>query len=201
MSSERTPAGVPARANYDPGMQFLLAIGLLFVPLGGPFVDASANASRTGDMLEVELQVEVNQTATVVIAHIVVGGDEPQRSVSLDFRGGDVFAGSVTLPVQESVVIFELLGPGGSVLSAATTLSEMGVDFGAFGARVTPLGEDPPVDPVTPAAKRWLWLAIAAGAAALSLLAFWAVGGKQEAQSPGDGSASDETAGESEDSG
>ena len=169
-------------------MQFLLAVTLVFVPLGGPFVDASATAERIGDLLEVEFEVEVDRSASVVVAHIVVGGDQPQRSVSLDLRGGGVFAGFVTLPVQESIIVFELIGPAGSVLSAATTLSELGVDFSEFGVRVTPPGDDPPADPITPEARRWMWLAIAAGAAALSALAFWAIGGKDESQSAPDGS-------------
>lgn len=156
-------------------MQMLPFAVLLLIPLGGPFVDASATAVQVGDEIEVELVVSVDRGGTAMVAHIVVGGDQPQRSVSLDVRAGGVFGGLVFLPIQDAVVVFELLGTGGGTLSTPTTLSELGVDFSTFARSsgfTIPRAEER-TERLDLDARRWLWLAIGFGAAALSALAFW----------------------------
>ena len=162
-------------------MHRFAAAVLMLIPLGGPFVNATAAAERVGDQLEVELIVEIDQGATALIAHVVVGGDEPQPAVSLDARANRTFGGFVTLPVQDAVIVFELLRPDGGRLSAPTTLSELGIDIAALGGRtVSSISRvDDPPEGLNREAKRWLWLAIAFGAAALSALAFWARGEKE----------------------
>ena len=174
-------------------VRFLLSASLLLIPLGGPFVDASATAEPLGDQLEVELIVEVDQSAIAVIAHLVVGGDQPQRSATLDHRSGLVYGGFVTLPIQDTVVVFELLGINGGVLSEPTSLSELGIDFTEFaGTGSTSAMVELPSSGITRQARAWLWLSIATGAAALSLLAFWFRWGTQrteaEDQSTSEGS-------------
>lgn len=158
-------------------MPFFAILALMLIPLGGPFVDARASAEPLGTEMDVELIAQVDSGGTAVIAHIVVGGDQPQRSVTLDSRGSGVYGGFVTLPIQEAVVVFELFGAGGGVLSNPATLTELGVDLLAVSGRdpFTPVEGDPSGG-ITSEARRWLWLAAAAGAAALSALAFWARG-------------------------
>jgi len=168
---------------------WIATLALVLIPLGGPFTDASASAEPLGAEMDVELVAQVDAVADVVIAHIVVGGDQPQRSVTLDDRGSGVYGGFVTLPIQEAIVVFELFAPGGGVLSDPATLTELGVDLAAVSGRdpFTPVEADPEGG-ITNEARRWLWLAAAAGAAALSVLAFWARGTPQDgdAEAPGD---------------
>ena len=154
-------------------MQWIVAAAMLLIPVGGPFVDAAARAEPVGESMEVELVVEVDRPAAAVIAHLIVGGDEPQRSVTLDGRTERIYGGFVTLPIQDSVVVFELIGSGGFLLSDATTLTEMGLDFGALSGAdrftvVTDAGSA-----ASSSSQRWLWLAVAAGAAALAALGLW----------------------------
>ena len=100
-------------------MHRFAAAVLMLIPLGGPFVNATAAAERVGGQMEVELIVEIDQGATALIAHVVVGGDEPQPAVSLDARANRTFGGFVTLSVQDAVIVFELLRPDGGILSGA----------------------------------------------------------------------------------
>ena len=161
------------RAKYDRGMRILASILLVTFQATSPISSATAMAERIGDEIEVEFIVEVDQTATTVIVHLVVGGDDAQQPVSLSNRGGRTFGGFVRLPVQDAVVVFEVLDTEGGTLSEATTLGELGVDLTDLG--VSPLDIAVPQSQSEPAAednRRWLWLALAASAAALSLLAF-----------------------------
>ncbi len=180
--------GISQQGSTILEVRILLAAFLLMIPLGGPFGEASATAQPVGDQIEVELIVEVGESANAVIAHLVVGGDQPQTSISLDHRGGGVFGGFVTLPVQETVVVFELLGPDGGEMAPPTTLSALGVDLAEFGsADYTSDVTDVASAGLNRKARSWMWLAIGAAAAALSLFAFLARSDTADDQVASDG--------------
>lgn len=164
-------------------MHWFLALALM-VPLGGAFGEATAEATPITGGMEVELVVEVSSTTSSIIAHIVVGGVEAQRQVSLDHRGAGVFGGFVELPIQDAAVVFELLAPGRSELSRPTSLSELGVDFSQFSPSVAVIGDGQEPERIPQSARRWLWLAVGAGAAALAILVLWAFPSQTEEDSP-----------------
>ena len=153
-------------------MQWIVAAAMLLIPIGGPFVDGAARAEISGTEMEVELVVEVDRPAVAVVAHLVVGGEQPQRSVTLDGRTQRIYGGFVTLPIQDAVVVFELIHADGSDLSNPTSLSELGVELGDL-ATFDAFESETRVVEDSGSAQRWLFLAIGAGAAALAAFALW----------------------------
>ena len=140
--------------------------------IGGMFGSASATVqSSDGDVMVVDLEVEVLASGEAVVAHLVFD-NEPELTFPLLDRGGGVFGITTELGIKNYVVVFEVVGPeGGS--SDPVTLSQLGVDLTpAQGATTTV-----PEEGLTRESRALLWLAIALGAASLSLLAFWALGG------------------------
>ncbi len=156
-------------------MKWVVLALLLAVDLGAPFGEASASGEATAaGTIEVELEVEAGGEGSVV-AHIVDPGHE-QQTVSLAERGGNRFGGFVELEPGDFVVVFEWLPAGGaSVQSRPVTLTELGLDPALFGGGAVDepraRGEDLP-----PTTRRWGWATLAVGAAALALLAVWALG-------------------------
>lgn len=146
---------------------------LLAIELGAGFGTASAElVSTSSNAIEVDLRVEVTQSAETVIAHLVAEG-EASLALPLLQREPGVFGIRTELKPINYRVVFELFGPD-PAQSEPRSLSELGVAIPGAESRATTttapeeLGED---------VTRWLWLAIAFGAASLSALAFWVLGG------------------------
>ncbi|MGF1618509.1 MAG: hypothetical protein ACFCU2_11995 [Acidimicrobiia bacterium] len=157
---------------------------LLAVELGAGFGAASAElVSTTSNAIQVDLRVEVTQSAETVIAHLVAEGEAPLALPLLQREPG-IFGIRTELKAINYRVVFELFGPD-PARSEPTSLMELGVGFSGGGpdTTITTNPEDLPED-----VTRWLWLAIAFGAASLSALAFWVLGGDDRQVSSTDGS-------------
>ena len=70
------------------------------------------------------------------------------------------------------VVVFEVIGEPGAE-SDPVTLGQLGVDFSD-----QPGTTEPEETPISASTRQWLWLGVALGAASLSALAFWVLGGR-----------------------
>lgn len=164
---------------------------LLAIELGAGFGAASAElVSTSSNAIEVDLRVEVTQSAETVIAHLVAEGESPIALPLLQREPG-VFGIRTELKPINYRVVFELFGPD-PAQSEPASLSELGAEIPGGESQTT---TTTPPDELPESATRWLWLAIAFGAASLSALAFWVLGGdERQVSSTGDstGSAVDE---------
>lgn len=155
----------------------VIAILLAAVEIGAGFGDASA---RTVEMREgsvvVEIEVEVTGTAQAVVAHLVTAAQE-EITMPLVNRGGPIFGVVTELAPKDYAVVFEILGGDGS-MSTPVTLTDLGADLGSGAGSEAPLGPEGG-EGLSPDTQNWGWLALALGAASLSALAFWALGGRE----------------------
>ena len=159
-------------------MAGLLVTLLLLLPLSPPFGEASATASSAEDGLRLEVAVEVTGTPVAVVVRGVAAGEEELPPVALSDRGDGVWQGIVDLPVVENILLgFEFIPGRGEVkVSELNLLTDLGVDRAVFEAVVPPSGFGASDDePLSPQGQRWGWLGLGAGAAALFLLALWAL--------------------------
>lgn len=158
-------------------MRWLAVALLAAVELGGAFGSASATVDSIDDAsMVVTLEVEVTVSAQAVVAHLTFA-EEPSRPLSLLDRGAGVFGIRTELEPKNYIVVFEVIGEQ-SELSEPKTLSELGADLVAERE-----GGDPDPEGEQSSANSQLgWLALALGAASLSALAFWALGGREEAR-------------------
>ena len=172
----------------------LLAL-LLMLPLTAPFGEASATATSADGELRLEVSVEVDGSPVAVLARGLAPGASELPPVALADRGDGRWEGVVELPVVENILLgFEIIpGQGKATVSELHTLTELGVDSAVFSLdnMSTGFGADDDESLVTPEGARWGWLGLAAGAAALTLLAFWAIGsvrgrGDEDGDSDGD---------------
>lgn len=167
-------------------MRTLLAFWLLSVTLSPPFVTAEARATSVGDDgMVLEVQVEITESALVVLARGVGRVDE-LPPVALSELGEGRWGGIVELPVVDDILLgFEIIRPdgGSAVVSDLHRLSELGVDPAVFGVAqptttaAADAGEEPAHDGPSTAP---IWLAVAAGAAALALLLVWWLWGDRD---------------------
>ncbi len=139
--------------------------------LGGVFGSASATVeSIDSNVMMLDLTVEVIGGADTVVAHLIFEDEELFTLPMLD-RGDGVFGSRTELEPKNYAVIFEVVGeePSGAVL-----LTQLGADLGPES------GEAPAEDDegLSAESQSLLWLAIALGAASLSVLAFWVLGGR-----------------------
>jgi hypothetical protein len=160
-------------------MTGLIAAVLLLVPLSAPFGEASATAVSLDDGLRLEVSVEVEGSPTAVLVRGVASGATELPPVALSNQGGGVWGGIVEIPIIENILLgFEFIPTRGSAtVSELHTLTELGVDSAVFSVdrpATTSGDDDNPL--VTAEGRRWGWLGLAAGAAALTLLAFWTIG-------------------------
>lgn len=151
---------------------------LAAVDVGGGFGNATAEVfSLTDESMEIEIRVEVQSTADAVVAHFALSGETPV-TLPLVSRGDGVFGITTELKPANYQVIFERLGDA-AIQSQPVSLTEMGADISDSSGSVTSITEGG----FSTATQGWGWLALAFGAAALAALAFWALGGGDEAQS------------------
>jgi hypothetical protein len=159
-------------------VRLLAFVVLAAVELGGGFGSASAGTTDLSDTsMTVELTVEVKVSAQAVVAHLVVKDDDPVTLPLLD-RGDGTFGIRTELARKDYVVVFEALGDPGAV-SQGVTLTGLGASL----TEVTgPEGREPGSDDgdgLSDQTQRFGWLALALGAASLSALAFWVLGGRE----------------------
>lgn len=146
------------------------------VVIGGVFGNATASVeSNDGEVMVVEIEVELTGSAEAVVAHLAFD-DDPDLTIPLLDRGEGVFGIRTELEPKNYVVVFESLGEGGES-SEPVTLSEMGADLGPEPSQSDEEAED---ESLSSESSQLLWLAIALGAASLSVLAFWVLGGRDE---------------------
>jgi hypothetical protein len=176
-------------------MTGILAILLLALPLSPPFGEATATATSVEGGLRLEVAVEVEGTPVAVVVRGVAPGALELPPVALADRGDGRWEGIVELPIVENILLgFEWIpSRGPATVSELHTLTELGVDSAIFTLDRPVTGFDEDDDPLVGVeGRRWGWLGLAAGAAALMLLAVWTVGtvrlrrGEPE-ESPGDG--------------
>ena len=179
-------------------MRTLLVLWLLSVTLSPPFVSAEARATSVGDDgMVLEVQVEISESALVVLARGVGRFDELAPVALAELSEGR-WGGIVELPIIEDIRLgFEIIRPdgGSAVVSELHLLSELGVDPAVFdvGRPTTTAAvsaEDEPADDGPSTAP--IWLAVGAGAAALALLLIWWLWGDRDDDRDGDVPAGDD---------
>jgi hypothetical protein len=185
-------------------MSLLLAVLLAFVSLASPFTEASATAVSVDDGLRVEVSVGVEGSPLAVVVRGVGPGLSELPPVALANHGDGIWEGIVDLPVVENIQLgFEWIPESGgpTAVSELHSLTELGVDRAVFQrspARTT-VTTDAALE-LQPATRRWGWLGLGTGAAALALIALWAIARRRDA--PADDSTerpADDLAGEPED--
>ncbi len=161
-------------------MAILIAALVFLIPLSSPFGEATATATSAVDGLRLEVSVEVQGSPVAVVVRGMAQGSSELPPVALANRGDGRWEGIVDLPVVENILMgFEIIpGVGPATVSELHTLTELGVDAAVFSLDnpTTAFGESDDDPLVTPEGERWGWLGLAAGAAALTMLAYWTIG-------------------------
>lgn len=149
---------------------------LAAVILGGVFGSASATVeSVTQDGMMVEIEVEVSGAPETVVAHMSF--EDERFTLPLLDRGDSVFGLRTELERKNYMVVFEVVDED-AASSDPVSLQEMGADLSLAGRETTTTTEGE--EGLSQESQRLLWLAIALGAASLSLLAFWVLGDRGE---------------------
>lgn len=150
------------------------------VVLGGIFGSASATVeSVTEDAMMVEIEVEVSGAPETVVAHMSF--EEERFTLPLLDRGDSVFGLHTELERKNYMVVFEVVDED-AASSEPISLQEMGADLSLANGATTTTTESE--EGLSQESQRLLWLAIALGAASLSLLAFWVLGDRGEDDEP-----------------
>lgn len=158
-----------------------LAALALALELGAGFGAASAELiSTSGNAMEIELRVEVEESAEAVIAHLVLEEEAP-LALPLVQRETGVFGIRTEVKQVNYQVVFELIGSE-PARSDPHSLMELGLEFPTAESTTTSTEPDPSF--LSDQTQQWGWLAVALGAAALSVLAFWVLGGDDRDQGP-----------------
>lgn len=161
-------------------MLFLAAL-MLLLPLDSPFVEASATAASVDDGMRLEVFVEVEGTPTAVLVRGLGSGNLELAPVALADRGDGNWEGIVEVPIVENIRLgFESIPVQGEAsVSELHTLTDLGVDRAIFSSGTAPPDPETEDPPGTPQGRRWGWLGLAAGAAALTLIALWTIVGSR----------------------
>jgi hypothetical protein len=155
---------------------------LAAVILGGVFGSASATIdSIEGDIMRIDIEVEVTGSADTVVAHLTFD-DDPVLTLPLLDRGDGSFGIVTELEPKNYVVVFEVVGEESS---DPVSLTQLGADLLPESGGTTTT--DPDDESLSEDSRRSMWLAIALGAASLSLVAFWVLGGKDDKEGPDSG--------------
>lgn len=161
-------------------VRLVIALFLAAVEIGGVFGSATAAVEAVdGDSMVVELVVEVHTSAGAVVAHLAFD-DDPELTLPLLDRGDGTYGTTTELEAKNYQVVFEAVGVGDG-LSDNHSLVELGADIdpGLGGEAGVPPPRDDTED-LAGETRRSGWLALALGAASLSTLAFWALGGRDK---------------------
>jgi hypothetical protein len=154
---------------------------LLAVELGAGFGSATATVESMGDeSMVVDLRVEVEGSPDSVVAHLTLP-DEDTITIPLLVREQGVYGVTTEVKPANYVVVFEVIGEEGAE-SNPVSLGELGVDFSSNEGTIEPEEETA----ISAPTQQWLWLGVALGAASLSALAFWVLGGRDEPTAAGD---------------
>lgn len=149
---------------------------LAAVIVGGIFGSASATVeSVTGDGMMVEIEIEVSGAPETVVAHMSF--EEERFTLPLLDRGDSVFGLRTELERKNYMVVFEVVDED-AASSEPISLQEMGADLSLANGETTTTAEKE--EGLSQESRRLMWLAIALGAASLSLLAFWVLGDRDE---------------------
>lgn len=155
--------------------------------LGGMFGTATASVESIEDgIMVVELEVEAMGAAETVVAHLSFD-NEPVLTLPLLDRGDGLFGIRTELEPKNYIVVFEVVGEESS---DPVSLTQMGADLGPESGSTA--STDPEEEELDEETQRWLWLAVALGAASLSVLAFWVLGGRDDTGEEKPSSVSDE---------
>ncbi|MGH8871591.1 MAG: hypothetical protein ACRDWS_06435 [Acidimicrobiia bacterium] len=151
------------------------ALFLFAVELGAGFGAATATVvSASEQSMIVDLRVEVAVSADSVVVHLALP-EEDTVTIPMVPRDDGTYGVTTEIKPADYVVVFEALGNPGA-LSEPVSLTVIGVDLGP-----DPLSPETTESEVrSPGTQRWLWLGVALGAASLSVLAFWVLGGRDE---------------------
>lgn len=153
----------------------LAAVVLFAVEVGAGFGPASASVvSMTDQSMIVEIRVEVEATADSVVAHLALPDED---TITLPMLERDDGAYGVTTEVKPAnyIVMFEAIGNPGAE-SDQVSLTDLGVDLSSTSDTTTGTVSEE----LSEGTQQWLWLGVALGAASLSALAFWVLGGRDE---------------------
>ena len=157
-------------------MRTLFLLALASVELGGAFgVAAAEGVAVSSGEIEVTISVVVEASPVNVVAYLVDPGDD-QATVALGPRAGGEYAGTAISERADLVVIFEAIwADGSSETSRPVTLTELGLDPAVLLDEAGVVDTDDEELTLDAATERWGWAAVGLGAAALSLLALWAL--------------------------
>lgn len=159
-------------------MLSVIAALFLLLPLSSPFVEATATAASVDDGMRLEVFVDVEGTPTAVLVRGLGAGNLELPPVALADRGEGRWEGIVDVPIVENIRLgFEFIPiQGEALVSDLYTLTDLGVDRAIFAGDPPSRDDDDAEDPPgTPQGRRWGWLGLAAGAAALTLIALWTI--------------------------
>lgn len=158
------------------------------VMLGGVFGSATAAiVSIDDEVMVVDFRVEVVASAESVVAHLSFD-NQPELTLPMLEREAGVFGLQTELEPKNYVVVFETLGEEGE-RSEPVTMAQMGAAL--------PRAEDGTATTVeeeglSEESESLLWLAVALGAASLSLIAFWVLGSRDAKPGSEEGEPEDE---------
>ena len=141
------------------------------IELGGVFGRARADASpQTSEQMQLDLEVEADDDAAVV-AHLIDPGGS-QETLPMAPRGDGVFGIRTQIRKIDYVVVFEAVEGALAAQSQPLRLTELGADPAVLGVSPGPAVE---AEEISESTRQWGWAGLGLAAAALTLLAFWAL--------------------------
>ena len=140
------------------------------VDLGGVFGHAVATAEpRTSDEIQLNLEVEADEAATVV-AHLIDPGGT-QETLPLASRGEGIFGVRTEVAKTDYLVVFEAIEGSVASQSQPLRLTDLGVDPALVGILTAPPTDD---EEFSDSTRQWGWAGLGLAALALTLVALWA---------------------------
>jgi hypothetical protein len=141
------------------------------IDLGGVFGHAVASAiSLTSDTIQLDLQVEADDDAAVV-AHLIEAGGT-QETIPLASRGAGTFGITTEVRKTDYLVVFEAIEGSLASQSQPFRLTDLGVDPALVGILTVPPTDD---EEFSDSTRQWGWAGLGLAAAALTLVALWAL--------------------------
>ena len=160
LASPGLPAGLEAGGGAEGGAE-----------IGGVFGRAIASARGvTSSTIELDLAVEADPGVTV-FAHLIDPGGV-QETLPLASRGGGTFGIRAEVRRLDYVVVFEMIDGRLAAESQPFRLSDLGIEPSVLGVRTVPTTTTTNFSETT---RQWGWAGLGLAAAALTLVALWAV--------------------------